>query len=62
VFLAPSRSDLGESLLITTLLGIPLGEPNGKTPTHPHSVAHPHGVCLHVGAAATLFLGIFLLK
>src|SRR6185436_9006477 len=33
MFLAPSRSDLGESLLITTLLGIPLGEPDGKTPT-----------------------------
>jgi hypothetical protein len=33
VFLAPSHSDLGESLLITTLLGIPLGEPDGKTPT-----------------------------
>ena len=32
MFLAPSRSDLGESLLITTLLGIPLGEPDGKTP------------------------------
>jgi len=32
VFLAPSRYDLGESLLITTLLGIPLGEPDGKTP------------------------------
>ena len=31
--LAPSRSDLGESLLITTLLGIPLEEPDGKTPT-----------------------------
>ena len=33
MFLAPSRYDLGESLLITTLLGIPLGEPDGKTPT-----------------------------
>ena len=33
MFLAPSHSDLGESLLITTLLGIPLGEPDGKTPT-----------------------------
>ena len=33
MFLAPSCSDLGESLLITTLLGIPLGEPDGKTPT-----------------------------
>ena len=33
MFLAPSRSDPGESLLITTLLGIPLGEPDGKTPT-----------------------------
>ena len=33
MFLAPSRSDLGESQLITTLLGIPLGEPDGKTPT-----------------------------
>ena len=33
MFLAPSRSDLGESLLITTLLGIPLGEPDGKIPT-----------------------------
>ena len=33
MFLAPSHSDLGESLLITTLLGIPLGEPEGKTPT-----------------------------
>jgi len=32
VFLAPSRSDLGESLLITTLLGIPFGESDGKTP------------------------------
>jgi len=30
VFLAPSRSDLGESLLITTLLGIPLGDPTVK--------------------------------
>jgi len=35
VFLAPSRSDLGESLLITTLLGIPLGKPDSKTPTRP---------------------------
>ena len=33
MFLAPSRYNLGESLLITTLLGIPLGEPDGKTPT-----------------------------
>ena len=33
MFLAPSRSNLGESLLITTLLGIPLGEPDGKTMT-----------------------------
>ena len=33
MFLAPLRSDLGESLLITTLLGIPLGEPNRKIPT-----------------------------
>ena len=33
MFLAPSRSDLGESLLKTTLLGIPLGELDGKTPT-----------------------------
>ena len=33
MFLAPSRSDPGESLLITTLLGIPLREPDGKTPT-----------------------------
>ena len=33
MFLAPSCSDLGESLLKTTLLGIPLGEPDGKTPT-----------------------------
>jgi len=33
VFLAPSHSDLSESLLITTLLGIPLREPDGKTPT-----------------------------
>ena len=33
MFLAPSHSDLGDSLLITTLLGIPLGEPGGKTPT-----------------------------
>ena len=32
MFLASSRSDLSESLLITTLLGIPLGEPDGKTP------------------------------
>ena len=32
MFLALSRFDLGESLLITTLLGIPLGEPDGKTP------------------------------
>ena len=32
MFLAQSRSDPGESLLITTLLGIPLGEPDGKTP------------------------------
>ena len=30
MFLAPSRSDLGESLLITTLLGIPLGDPTVK--------------------------------
>ena len=35
MFLSPSRFDLGESLLITTLLGIPLGEPDGKTPTQP---------------------------
>ena len=33
MFLAPLRSDLGESLLITTLLGIPLEELDGKTPT-----------------------------
>ena len=33
MFLVPSLSDLGESLLITTLLGIPLGEPDCKTPT-----------------------------
>ena len=33
MFLAPSRSDLSESLLITTLLGIFLREPDGKTPT-----------------------------
>ena len=33
VFLAPSHSDPGESLLITTLLGIPLGERDDKTPT-----------------------------
>ena len=33
MFLAPSRSDLVESLLITTLLGISLGEPDSKTPT-----------------------------
>ena len=33
MFLAPLRSDLGESLLIITLLGIPLGEPDDKTPT-----------------------------
>ena len=33
MFLAPSRSDVGESLRITTLLGITLGEPDGKTPT-----------------------------
>ena len=33
MFLAPSRSDLGESLLKTTLLEIPLGNPDGKTPT-----------------------------
>ena len=32
MFLAPSRSNLGESLLITTFLRIPLGEPDGKTP------------------------------
>ena len=31
--LAPSRSYHGESLHTTTLLGIPLGEPDGKTPT-----------------------------
>ena len=37
LYFAPSRSDLGESLLITTLLGIPLGEPDGKTPTPPPS-------------------------
>ena len=33
MFLASSHSDLGKSLLITTLLGIPFGEPDGKTPT-----------------------------
>jgi hypothetical protein len=33
MFLAPSRSDLGESLPTTTLLGVSLGEPDGKTPT-----------------------------
>ena len=41
MFFAPSCFDLGESLLITTLLGIPLGEPDGKTPTGgPPSPAH----------------------
>ena len=35
MFLALSHSNLGESLHITTLLGIPLGEPDGKTPTQP---------------------------
>ena len=34
MFLAPSHSDPGESLLTTTLLGVYLGEPAGKTPTH----------------------------
>ena len=29
---------------------------------HPHPVAHPARVCLLVGAVATLFLGILLLK
>ena len=29
---------------------------------HPHPVAHPTRVCLLVGAVATLFLGILLLK
>ena len=29
---------------------------------HHHSVAHPPGVCLHIGAVATLFLGISMLK
>ena len=33
MFLAPSRSDLGESLLTITLLGVYLIEPAGKTPT-----------------------------
>ena len=33
MLLAPSHSDHGESLLITTLLGIPLVEPDDKTPT-----------------------------
>ena len=33
MFLAPSRSDLGESLLTTTLLRVYLREPAGKTPT-----------------------------
>ena len=33
MLLAPSHSDLGESLLRTTLLEISLGEPDGKTPT-----------------------------
>ena len=33
MFLAPSRSGLGESLPTTTLLGVYLGEPAGKTPT-----------------------------
>ena len=33
MLLAPSRSDLCESLLITILLGITLGEPDGKIPT-----------------------------
>jgi len=34
VVLVPSCFDLGESLLITTLPGIPLREPDGKTPTN----------------------------
>ena len=29
---------------------------------HPHPVAHPTRVCLLIGAVATLFLGILLLK
>ena len=29
---------------------------------HPQSVAQPRGICLHVGALATLFLGISHLK
>ena len=33
MYLAPSRSDFGKSLLIIILFGIPLGEPDGKTPT-----------------------------
>ena len=33
MFLPPSHSNLGESLLTTTLLGVYLGEPVGKTPT-----------------------------
>ena len=44
MFLAASRSDLGESILITTLLGIPLGEPDGQTPT----------AGAHHGASATI--------
>ena len=31
MFLAPSCSGPGESILITTLLGIPLGEPDGNS-------------------------------
>ena len=43
VFLAPSRSGLGESLLITTILGVPLGESDGKTPTGSVAVVDPTG-------------------
>ena len=45
MFLAPSHFDFGESLLITTLLGTPLGEPDGKTPTagtHRGALAKDH--------------------
>ena len=43
MLLAPSLSDLGESLLITTLLGIPPGETDGKTPTC--GTRSPDGTC-----------------
>jgi hypothetical protein len=35
VFLAPPRFDLGETLLITILLGIPLGDPDSKNTNIP---------------------------